>query len=244
MTSHAQSDLFRLIRGVIKAGQALTIGDEELANIVKSSIDAMDRSNNVCSENSAYTKRLRRITNNFRDADGIRLNFKVYNTTEINAFACPDGSIRIFSALMDLLNDDELLGVIGHEIGHVALRHSKKAWREELLRGATSDAIGAFSDTWASLSDSFIGNIAGAAISAKHSRNQENEADEYGYEYLKRCGKNPWAMGKAFIKMKKLDEEGDSRYRLLLQPFSSHPDFEERIGNIRKMAESDGYPCL
>lgn len=244
MTAQAQTDWFRLLRGTLKVGQALTLSDAELANIVKESVDAMDRSNNVCNESNSYTKRLRRITKGMVDADGIELNFKVYRTTEINAFACPDGSVRVFSALMDLLSDDELLGVIGHEIGHVALRHSKRAWREELLRGAASDAIGAFSNTWANLSDSFLGNVAGAAISAKHSRRHENEADEYGYEFLKKCGKNPWAIGLAFKKMKELEENGSSKYTKLLQPFSSHPDFDERIENIREKAEKDGYSCM
>ena len=52
------------------------------------------------------------------DVDGIPLNFKVYDVIDVNAFACPDGSVRVFSSLMDIMDDDELLGVIGHEIGH------------------------------------------------------------------------------------------------------------------------------
>ena len=241
-TGSAQ-DWGRIISGIIKAGKALSISDEELANVVRESVDAMDRSNNVCPESSRYTKRLRRLTKGMDDADGIPLNFEVYKTSELNAFACPDGSVRVFSALMDLLGDEELLGVIGHEIGHVALRHSKKAWREELLRSAASDAIGAFSDTWAGLSESVLGNIAGAAISAKHSRVQENQADSYGYEFLKENGRNPWAMGLAFRKMKKLSESDEPKYSKLLQPFSTHPDFDERIERIREMAERDGYQC-
>jgi len=38
---------------------------------------------------------------------------------DVNAFACGDGSIRVFSALMDLMDDDELMAISGHEIGHV-----------------------------------------------------------------------------------------------------------------------------
>ena len=49
----------------------------------------------------------------------MKLNYKVYEVVDINAFACGDGSIRVFSALMDLMDDDELMAVIGHEIGHV-----------------------------------------------------------------------------------------------------------------------------
>ena len=140
ITTGYGQDWLRILSGTLKVGKALTLSDNELANVVSQSTSSMDQSNKVCSESSNYTKRLRRITQGMEDADGIALNFEVYLTDQLNAFACPDGSVRIFSALMDLLSDDELLGVIGHEIGHVALRHTKKAWKEELLRSAASDA--------------------------------------------------------------------------------------------------------
>ena len=165
----------------------------------------------------------------------------MYQTKDVNAFACPDGSVRVFSALMDALTDDELLGVIGHEIGHVALRHSKKAWRSALLRSAGSDAMGAVSTTWARVSDSSLGELTSAALSAKHSRYHETQADDYGYDFLKKHGRNPWAMGLAFKKLQKLSKQKSSKYDKLLSAFSSHPDFDERIEHIREKAEADGY---
>ena len=237
----AQSDWLRIISGMLKAGQAVTITDEQLAAAVKEEVAEMDHANRVCPPSDAYTKRLKRITSKMKSADGIHLNFKVYKTKDVNAFACPDGSVRVFSALMDVLNDDELAGVLGHEIGHVALRHSKKAWRSAMLRSAASDALGAVSSTWAGLSDSFIGDLSSLALSARHSRYHETQADEYGYEYLKKSGRNPWAMGLALIKLKKLSEGNSaSKYEKWLQAFSSHPDFDARIENIRRMAKRDG----
>ena len=240
----AQTDWSRLLTGTIKAGKAYMITDEQLAEMVGEEIAEMDRQNNVCTNNSKYAQRLRRITKGMTDADGIELNFKVYKTTEYNAFACPDGSVRVFSALMDILSDEELLGVIGHEIGHVALRHTKKAWRDALLRSAASDIIGSKSSTWASLSDSYLGSITSVALSAKHSRYHETQADDYGYEFLKECGKNPWAMGLAFKKLKAISQRKDrSKYEKWLDAFSSHPNFDERIERMRAKAESDGYKC-
>ena len=242
--SCAQTDWMRVLSGTIKAGQAMTITDEELANIVREQVVAMDKVNNVCGQDSKYTKRLLKLTKGMTNADGIKLNFKVYLTKEYNAFACPDGSVRVFSALMDILDDNELLGVIGHEIGHVALRHSKKAWRSALLRSAASDAIGSKSTTWATLSDSYLGSITSSALSAKHSRYHETQADDYGYDFLKKCGKNPWAMGLAFKKLKALSKQGDSsKYDKLLEAFSSHPNFDERIGHIKDRARKDGFKC-
>jgi putative metalloprotease len=233
----------RALSGALKAGQAMTISDKDFADMVRLSVASMDRSNKVCSANSAYTQRLKRLTRGMTNANGTPLNFKVYQTSEVNAFACPDGSIRVYSALMDALSDNELLGVIGHEIGHVALRHSHKAWKSALLRSAASDALGAMSDTWATLSDSYLGSIASVALSAKHSREHEEQADDYGYAFLKKCGKNPWAMGQAFKKLKVLSKSGNSKYQKLLYAFSSHPDFDSRISRMRAKAKKDGYTC-
>ena len=244
LTLDAQSGWRGMLSGLLKTGQAMTITDEQLIEIVGEEMKEMDAKNKVCGTNSNYTKRLKRLTKNMADANGIKLNFKVYQTKDVNAFACPDGSVRVYSALMDILSDDELLGVIGHEIGHVALRHSKNAWRQALLRSAASDALGAFSKTWNTLSNSYVGDLCGAAMSAKHSRYHETEADDYGYEFLKENGKNAWAMGKAFIKLKELSKKRNkSKYAMLLQAFSSHPDFDERIERMKAKAEEDGYIC-
>ncbi len=242
--TYGQTNWGRVISGVIKTGKAVTINDEDLAEIVQKEVDLMDMQNKVCAAKSKYAQRLKRITKGMTDADGISLEFKVYQSKEFNAFACPNGSVRVFSALMDILNDNELLGVIGHEIGHVALRHSKKAWRSALLRSAASDVVGSVSDTWAVLSDSFLGDLASMALSAKHSRLHETEADEYGYRFLKESGKNPWAMGVALKKLQKMSKQkNNSKYAKLLNAFSSHPDFDERIQRIKELAEEDGVAC-
>ena len=182
----SQTDWGRVITGVVKAGKAYMLSDEDLAKLVQEEVAEMDRQNKVCGEGSKYTKRLRRLTHGMKDADGIKLNFKVYQTTDINAFACPDGSVRVFSALMDVLRDDELLGVIGHEIGHVALRHVKSAWKDALLRSAASDLIGSQSETWAAVSDSYLGGVASVALSAKHSRYHETKPMIMGMTFLRK----------------------------------------------------------
>ena len=238
----AQSGWFRVLSSAVKAGQAITLTDEELSETVADGVKMLDQQNRICGQNSAYTKRLKRLTGGMTDANGIKLNFKVYQTREVNAFACPDGSVRVYSAMMDALTDNELLGVLGHEIGHVALRHAKKAWRSALLRSAASDLAGAVSSTWADLSDSFLGDLTSLALSAKHTRWHETQADDFGYDFLKRCGKNPWAMAIVFEKLKQLAKQGDnSKYNQWLQAFSSHPNFDERISRMSEKAKADGF---
>ena len=137
----AQFNLKKAANAVSKGVQAATLTDAQMAAYVKESVDWMDRNNPVLPEDNPYTIRLRKLTEGLKDADGIPLNFKVYHVIDVNAFACPDGSVRVFSSLMDIMDDDELMGVIGHEIGHVLKHHSKKAFRTELLTGALKDAV-------------------------------------------------------------------------------------------------------
>ncbi len=91
----------------------------------------------------AYDRRLRRLTEGITEADGIPLNFKVYLVIDVNAFACGDGSIRVFSSLMDLMTDDELMAIIGHEIGHIVHADVKHAMKNAYLASAARNAAGA-----------------------------------------------------------------------------------------------------
>lgn len=235
----AQVNWGKALSGIWKAGKAMTISEEDLAKVVAEEVAYMDKSNKVCSASNAYTKRLNKLMKGIGSVEGLTLNYKVYKTTEANAFACPDGSVRVFSGLMDVLSDDELLGVLGHEIGHVALKHSYKAWKEALLRSAASDALGAVSDTWAGLSDSFLGDLGSMVLSASHSKYQETKADDYGYDFLKRHGRDPRAMVSMFKKLKSLSKKKDSRYAKLLKAFASHPDYDERIAHLEERAKAE-----
>ena len=201
----------------------------------------MDTHNQVCADDNPYTVRLKKLTEGLTDADGIPLNFKVYYVVDVNAFACPDGSVRIFSSLMDIMTDEELLGVIGHEVGHIAHRDSKKGFRTALLTSALKDGISSKGGKAAALTESQLGDLGEALVSATYSQKQEREADDYGYEFLKKAGKNPWAMALSFQKLKKMEEEaGVQKGSKLNQLFSTHPDLDSRIKRMEERATSEG----
>lgn len=134
----------------------------------------MDILNEVAKADDPYAVRLTRLTQGLTRADGIPLNFKVYKVIDVNAFACPDGSVRVFSSLMDIMGDDEVLGIIGHEIGHVAKHHSKKAFKQELLTGAMKDAVASAGGVADALTDSQLGALGQSLAGAKYSQKQEN----------------------------------------------------------------------
>ncbi len=230
------------LSGASKAIQALTISDEQIQAYVRQSVIQMDAQNKVSPATSSYSKRLANLTRGLTDVDGLPLNFKVYETKQVNAFACADGSVRVYSGLMDLLSDDEVLGVIGHEIGHVALKHSKKEMQNAYLTSAALDGLGSMSTSLASLSQSQLRAFGEAALNARYSKKQELQADDYGYEFLKAKGKNPIAMIKSFQKMLALkNSQSSATSSSMNQLLSSHPDLETRINRIAEKAIADGF---
>lgn len=237
----AQFNLGKAIGGGAKAVKAATLTDEQMRQYVKESIDWMDTHNKVCDANSPYTKRLNKLVAGLDEVEGIPLNFKVYYVIDVNAFACADGSVRVFSSLMDIMTDDELIGVIGHELGHVALKHSKKAFRTALLTSALKDGVASTNGVAAALTDSQLGDLGEALLNSTYSQKQESESDDYGYEFLKKKGKNPWSMALAFKKMKELEEkEGATKGSKLSRMLSSHPDLDKRIKKMTERAEKEG----
>ena len=240
-TSISQIDQTRLLSGTTKIIQAYTITDAQMAAYVKDYIAQTDAANKVCSESNAYTKRLRKLTAGLTEANGIPLNFKVYNTRDVNAFACPDGSIRVYSGLMDIMTDDEVLGVIGHEIGHIANRDSKDAFKNSLLTSALKDGIASTGSTAALLTDSELGALGESFLNANYSQKQEYAADEYGYEFLKKHNTNPYAMVLSFKKLQQLQGASTSSSNIINQLFSTHPELDKRIDRMEKRAKKDGY---
>lgn len=236
----AQFNLGKAIGSAAKTVKAFTLTDSQMAAYVKESVDWMDKNNKVSDDDSEYTTRLRRLTQGMTDADGIPLNFKVYEVIDVNAFACPDGSVRVFSSLMDIMDDDELLGIIGHEIGHVTRRHSKNAFKTELLTGALKDAVASTGGKAAALTESQLGTLGESLVNAKYSQKQENEADDSGYDFLVANGKNPWGMVKAFEKFQTL-EGGNGGGDYFQKMFSSHPETAKRIKRMSERATKDGY---
>lgn len=231
----------RAASGITKVIQAVTITDEQMATYVSEYIAQTDASNKICSESSSYTKRLKKLTTGLTNANGIPLNFIVYNTNDVNAFACPDGSIRVYSGLLDIMTDEEVLGVVGHEIGHIANRDSKNAFKNSLMTSALKDGIASTSSTIAILTDSQLGALGESYLNAKYSQKQEFAADEYGYNFLKNNGKNPYAMALSFKKLQQLQGSTSSDSNIINQLFSTHPDLEQRIAKMEQKAKQDGY---
>lgn len=226
-----------LMNGAQKAIEAATISDSQIQSYVHEYVTYSDQQNKVAPASNKYSVRLAKLASGLNSVDGVPLNFKVYLTNDVNAFACADGSVRVYSGLMDRMTDDEVLGVIGHEIGHVAHKDTKNAFKQALLNSAILDGIASTGGTAAALSQSQLAQIGSSLMSAKYSQKQESNADDYGYDFLKANGKNPWAMAMAFTKLEQL--EGASQSNGLSQMFSSHPATADRINHIVERCHKD-----
>ena len=170
----------------------------------------------------------------------VEYQFYVVEMAEPNAFALPGGFVYVSRGLLALSNsEDELAGVVGHEIGHVAARHSVRRMSAAapfaLVAGITSGAIGLVSN---SLGDAVatIPSLAGKAFLAPYSRQQEREADDVGVNIMAKAGWDPSGLS-TFLQT--LQREDELRLGQSRQPdfFDSHPATPERIENTAAYAK-------
>ena len=214
---------------------AASMTDAQVAALSVATVQQLDAQNKI--DNGAYLRRLNRVMAGINEVGGLKLNYKVYQTKEVNAFACGDGSIRVYSGLMDVMDDNELLAVIGHEVGHVMRQHSMKAMRSAYLATAARGVIAAAGGTVGTLAASQLGEIGEAYLSSQFSQKQELEADDYGFSFAIEHGKDPYSMYQALEKLNKLSQ--GSQASAMQQMFSSHPDSQTRAARMKE--KTDNY---
>lgn len=221
-----------------KGVSGFTFSDEDAAALAKESIAEMDANNPVAAATDGYSIRLNRLFGKHTSSEGVTLNYKVYLVKDINAFACADGSVRVFAGLMDIMDDNELLAVIGHEIGHVVNHDTRDAIKAAYKKEALLDAASSQSGKIETLTGSQLGKIGSAMIDSKHSRKQESQADTFSYDFMKKNGYNVNAVESAFRILQNLSESAESSF--ITKMMSSHPDSGKRADDAKKRAEKDG----
>lgn len=233
--------LDKAVGAATKGVKALTLTDAEIVQYCQEYIDWMDAHNPVCSVTDkdpgkkAVAERLAKITEGLTEVGGVKLDIKAYYVVDVNAFASANGSVRVFSGLMDLMTDDQILAIMGHELGHVANKDSKEGFKKALLTSALKDAVGSTGGVATALTDSQLGSLGEALANAQFSQKQESSADDYAYNFLKDQGKDPQAMASALGVLLKLETEaGVAQDNKKKQLFSSHPGLKDRIAKIEK----------
>jgi predicted Zn-dependent protease len=152
----------------------------------------------------------------------------------INAFALPGGQIFITVGLMKRLNsEDQLAGVLAHEIGHVIGRHSAQQMaKSELTSGLLGAVVSATADPYGRSSAGAIANYVGQMVNMKYGRDDELESDQYGVKYMQQTGYDPNAM---IDVMEILKQSAGGNRPSEFQ--STHPDPDHRIAEIKKLIQ-------
>ncbi len=222
------------------AVQALTISDAQVKQLCSQYMVESDGQNTILPADNNYTQRLSRIMLRFHNISNLDLNYKVYQSNTVNAFASGDGSVRVYTGLMDAMNDDEVFAVIGHELGHLINKDVRDAYRAAYLVVAARYGIAAVNTTAGALSTGFLGDLGQQLASNAYSRRQETQADETAFQFCIQNGVDPYAMYHALNVLISLSGESGQQGKIT-ELLSTHPDTHKRATHIKEMCEAAGY---
>ncbi|MDF2457508.1 MAG: Peptidase family [Cytophagaceae bacterium] len=211
--------------------------DKELGNQVAGEIEKDAKTYPLLDE-VKYAKaygHIRRITNKLLNSGKLehRNDFDwqvklIQDDKTLNAFCTPGGKIYVYTGLIKYLNtEDDLAGVMGHEIAHADKRHSTEAMTRDL-------GITTLLNIVAGQNQSMLIGLAKNLIDLKYSRTHETEADAYSVQYL--SGTNYKCNGAASF-FEKIQASGGSQGPEFL---STHPDPGNRVQNINAQAKTKG----
>jgi predicted Zn-dependent protease len=171
------------------------------------------------------------------------------NSSVNNAFAIPGGYVYVTRQLMGLMNNEaELASVLGHEVGHVAARHSKKRNSRATWGGLGTIAATVLGGVLGGGEGARLGQQLGGSIAQglvlKFSRSQEYEADDLGISYLLSAGYDTMAASTMLASLAQqttldLKRAGKSE-KSLPEWASTHPDPASRVVRAQQKATALG----
>jgi Zn-dependent protease with chaperone function len=236
-----------LLVGTVTAGYlwGLPIAAKGIASLVPLSIDEALGRNALTQIDSSWMRPSRlpvatqqRISTRFDEAmrkaypqglPAYRLEFR-QSTIGPNAFALPGGTMVMTDELVNLVNDDDVvMGVMGHEIGHVTLRHGMRQLVQlTVVQVALSTAFGDYG-TLITTAPLILGSMA-------YSRDAEREADDHAIRFMQANAISPLVMVKFFSTMRAEQKTKGESTPLGISIISSHPADQERMAKFKAAA--------
>ena len=215
--------------------QFLLVSDAQLAELGAATWTNVKKQERVSSD-ASLNRRLEKIGTKCVDAarkGDLDWEFAVFDNPEVNAFAIPGGKVGFYSGIFDVMeNDDQVATVMGHEVGHVAARHSAERYSQQLAAGVFVTAVSAALATSDLEYGKEIAGVLGAGVTfgviLPYSRQHEYEADALGVRYMTEADYNP---NQAVRFWQNMTEQSK---RQPLEFMSTHPSDENRIAAIQR----------
>ena len=226
LTGCEDTDIGLATRAGIDAVKAVTLDDDDLQRLSAALSTQYDRQHTVAPPDNPHAQRLKRLTTPYSDYAGRTFDFKVYLAPKVNAFAMADGTIRIYSGLMDLMDDEELLFVVGHEMGHVVEDHVEEKIRLAYAGSAVRKAVASQRNEAGRIARSVVGALAQQLVNAQFSQKEERAADDFGLAFIHGRGLGEQPAVSAMLKLAALGNDHSF--------LSSHPAPEARAERLRE----------
>jgi Zn-dependent protease with chaperone function len=204
--------------------QEVAVGKEASAEVDKQ-MPVLEASHPV----SQYVRRLGEKLAAQSPAPKYPYTFKVVNMKEINAFALPGGPVYVnLGVIRAADNEAEVAGVVGHEIGHIMMRHATRQASKGALAQLGAAVLGGALGGGVGGQLAQLGIQVGATgVFLKYSRDAERESDLVGARLMYDAGYNPQAAVSFFRKLEQ--QSGGARGPEFL---SSHPNPGNRAANV------------
>jgi predicted Zn-dependent protease len=158
--------------------------------------------------------------------------FAVVDEAAVNAFALPGGFIYLTRGILAFLHDeDQLAGVLGHEIGHVTARHSAQQYTKQTTAGVGLALLGIFVPEARPFQG--LAETAAGLLLLKYGRDDERQADRLGVQYTASTGYDPAGVAGMLRTLARLDEAAGDR-RGIPNWLSTHPAPADRVEEVQQ----------
>lgn len=192
----------------------------------------------------SYRRRLERVGQRIVPASGLTRydwEFVVFDSEERNAWVLPNGKVAFYKGIMDLMETDgHIATVLGHEIAHIAGRHSAERASQQMASqmgiSLLTSAVG--QSDYAQYSQQIgaaLGMGAMYGLILPYSREHELEADRIGIDYMVRAGYDPREALDFWLGMAAMNERQTPEFA------STHPSDDTRIAAMRQYMQARGY---
>jgi len=227
-----------LVVGIAMAMVACTVGDEQEKALGQEAAAQIDSAVPMIADDAAnsYVTNLGTALATASDDRNRDWRFRIVNAEVLNAFALPGGFVYVNRGLIErATSSSELAGVLGHEIGHVLLRHSAERIEKQQKTNVGVSVVCGLTNICSSEAARVAIDVGGAALFARFSRRDELEADSAAVGIVSRAGYDPQGIATMFAK---LLETRDQRPDMVEGWFASHPMEEDRIAAVVRVIRS------